>query len=190
MYEQIKKQNPELYNFLNRILGMDFFELCKESVLEDEQSVMKTLLNGLMLIDERCTDKCKQNYTDDERKAYGMLLSDDFPLELQLKLYDTVRLLSEAFRDEEEAELLNEDNLPMVIKAASIFVEYEAANGGDFFEYVCGFLEEEKDLSTMVEDMYAYFGLEYEEKCEGSNDMLIRLLKKDNEKYLTEAFFK
>ena len=171
MKETLKTQNPELYEFITRILGMDFYRLCKESIVEDENDLYDVLFKWISLIDDTYT------------------LGEDLTLELQLKLCYTTRFLSEAFRDDVEAELLNIENLPMVIKAASVFEEYENANGGDFFEFVCEFLEEEEELVTMVERMSEYFGLEHEEKCEDEYDWILCSLKENNEKYLSEKFF-
>ncbi len=190
MNEKLKSKNPELYKFISGIFKMDFFVLCKESILEEEWDTLNVLFKGLMLIDDRYVPKdITGNIDEEDKTTYLNLLDEDFPLELQFKIYDTTNLLSDAFRDEVEAELLNKENLPMVIKAASVFGEYEDANGGDFFEFVCDFLEEEKELSMMVEEMSAYFGLEYADKCDDSYERILEHLKEENVKYLPERFF-
>lgn len=192
MTEKLKVNNPEFNKFFSNIMGMDFFELCSEALLEEKWDTLDVICRGLMLLDERYTSEdITGTITDEERISYCKFLEEDFPLELQLELYNATQLLADAFRDDEEAELLSKENLPMVIKAASVFGKYEEANGGDFYEFVCEFLEDEKEIATLVDVMTEYFGLEHEEKIDDSmQEYTLSRLKEEAVKYLPERFFK
>ena len=67
--------------------------------------------------------------------------------------------------------------------------EYEEANGKDFYEYVCEFLEEEKDIFTILEYMTEYFGMDYEEKMEEPIwEYALTRFQEDGELFLPDRF--
>ena len=190
MLLETKQLKPDFYKLIHNILGMDFFKVCKDSVLKEEELYL-VLLQCIWCLEQEEKSLDKLTNVDVEGwNQYEKTLCEEFPLELQLNLYYAVDLLAEAFRDEEEAALLTKENIPMVTRAASLMEEYEEANGKDFYEYVCEFLEEEKDIFTILEDMTEYFGMDYEEKIEEPIwEYALTRLQEDGELFLPDRFF-
>ena len=51
MLTEIKQSNPKFYKFINNILGMDFFDVCKGAILQEEE-LYPVLLESIWCLEQ------------------------------------------------------------------------------------------------------------------------------------------
>ena len=173
-----ERLNEKVYGCLIYLTNMGFYKVAKEFVYDnDEEKMLEDLLQFMMSVEG--FEASLEEYSDK--------LNNEFTLEQQFAVYDTVSLLSEAFRDDLEIEQINKDNIIMVIKAAAKFIEYEKANGKDFFEFVDEYLANGKNTEEMIDKMSRYFRLSCAKKHkDDSTKGMIEYLKKENKLFLQD----
>lgn len=115
--------------FIKSILSDKFFsEICKFSTLQRRKSDdMCTLLQSMMLLDNRYYDYEYSSLSVDEVMHYAKYIKNNYSEEQKERLYDIIDYLEKAFPEQEK--MLKKINIPMIILAADIAMgkDYNAA---------------------------------------------------------------
>lgn len=106
--------------FIKSILSDKFFsEICKFSVLQRRKSDdMCTLLQSMMLLDNRYYDYEYTSLSANEVMNYAAYIKNNYSDEQKERLYDIIDYLEKAFPEQEK--MLKKINIPMIILAANI----------------------------------------------------------------------
>lgn len=106
--------------FIKSILSDKFFsEICKFSTLQRRKSDdMCTLLQSMMLLDNRYYDYEYSSLSVDEVMHYAKYIKNNYSEEQKERLYDIIDYLEKAFPEQEK--MLKKINIPMIILAANI----------------------------------------------------------------------
>lgn len=210
-------------SFVNSLLELDFFKKCNMSTFQkSREDNLAITLQGLMLIDDSFT---WQNIGAKEIANYCRYLRDNFSVELQCKILDILKLLGEIFSDENiEVAIKKEDkkkslnflkriHIPIIIKAASIMVEYNIStelalvffdeffngNSKEYIEYKkehCGEGSIGKDkvtgrIDTLIKAMNnsSYFEFtEENKKSSGTLEEVKTILDDSGESYIPREY--
>lgn len=115
--------------FIKSILSDKFFsEICKFSALQRRKSDdMCTLLQSMMLLDNRYYGYEYSSLSVDEVMHYAKYIKNNYSEEQKERLYDIIDYLEKAFPEQEK--MLKKINIPMIILAADIAMgkDYNAA---------------------------------------------------------------
>lgn len=115
--------------FIKSILSDKFFsEICKFSTLQRRKSDdMCTLLQSMMLLDNRYYGYEYSSLSVDEVMHYAKYIKNNYSEEQKERLYDIIDYLEKAFPEQEK--MLKKINIPMIILAADIAMgkDYNAA---------------------------------------------------------------
>lgn len=106
--------------FIKSILSDKFFsEICKFSALQRRKSDdMCTLLQSMMLLDNRYYDYEYTSLSANEVMNYAAYIKNNYSDEQKERLYDIIDYLEKAFPEQEK--MLKKINIPMIILAANI----------------------------------------------------------------------
>lgn len=162
------KLGEELSCFLNAILEKDFFKVCNMTKAQNrKEDLLLCLIQGIML--------CDDSYDWDNLNAsrisnYCVYLKDNFPIEFQVKIIDTIDFLGRVFSEDNvnnvmgatnvkkgKVVFLKKMNIPIVICEAMRLCEYKLDE-----KRVCIFMDDFYEPSSVSQ-------VEYQKYCKDSS---------------------
>jgi hypothetical protein len=156
------------------VFDAPFFKRCNLTTLQrSREDGLTALLQGLMLIDDTYE---WSGLGASEVAKYCAYLRENFSVELQYKFVDTIKALGEVFDDDGiKYTFLKRINIPIVIKAASVYFSYDNVDPRDLEEFFHDFFSGEGKLkeSHKQYETYCGEGSVNKEKVNGRVDTLV-----------------
>lgn len=130
--------------FINEILEGRFFkEKCNFTKRQLTQSAdLCTLLQGMMLLDNKYRDYDFPSISDDEAMAYSKWINGNYPDECRCRLKKIIAFLDNLFYTKEKN--LRKINIPILFLMADKALRF-SISGTNFRRWYCDFFENHKD---------------------------------------------